>query len=55
MVCSAANDRDDDDLGYCRRDRCERALCPTDALDACAADHRRCFAACGGRVVEESR
>ena len=34
---------------------CERPRCPTDAADACEADYRGCFAACGGTVVEERR
>jgi hypothetical protein len=34
---------------------CERPRCEPAALAPCEADHRRCFAACGGTVVEESR
>ncbi len=52
MVCSATDDRYD--VG-CFRRSCERALCSTAEIDGCEADHRRCFAACGGRVVEEER
>jgi hypothetical protein len=32
---------------------CDRPRCETRALDLCEADYRRCFAACGGTVVEE--
>jgi hypothetical protein len=34
---------------------CQRPRCTADALDLCEADYRRCFAGCGGRVVEERR
>ena len=34
---------------------CERTRCPALALDACEADYRRCFAACGGTVIEDRR
>ena len=34
---------------------CERPACEPVAIRACEADYRRCFAACGGRVVEERR
>lgn len=34
---------------------CQRPRCTPDALDQCEADYRRCFAGCGGRVVEDRR
>jgi hypothetical protein len=34
---------------------CEFRQCGRGAIDACEADHRRCFAGCGGTVVEEPR
>ena len=34
---------------------CERPTCEPVAIRACEADYRRCFAACGGTVVEERR
>lgn len=34
---------------------CRRPVCPTMAFDACDAGYRRCFASCGGVVVEERR
>jgi hypothetical protein len=34
---------------------CRRMTCPTDEVEACAASYRDCFAACGGKVVEEPR
>ena len=34
---------------------CERPRCEAPALAACEADYRRCFADCGGTVVEERR
>jgi hypothetical protein len=34
---------------------CERPRCPTEAVDACEAGYRGCFADCGGTVVEERR
>lgn len=37
----------------CRRRICERPICPREGIEACEADYRRCFAGCGGRVVEE--
>lgn len=37
----------------CRRRLCQRPLCSRSAIETCEADYRRCFAACGGRVVEE--
>ena len=40
---------------FCAPSLCQRASCPTDALDQCESDYRRCFAGCGGRVVEERR
>lgn len=52
MVCSGASDRDG---VSCSRRRCERASCPRTELASCAADHRRCFAACGGSVVAAPR
>lgn len=34
---------------------CQRPACSTAAVDSCAAGYRRCFASCGGVVVEEQR
>jgi hypothetical protein len=34
---------------------CQRQSCAPIALDACDADYRRCFAECGGTVIEEQR
>ena len=39
----------------CTLAACPRPQCATDALDRCESDYRRCFAACGGTVVEERR
>lgn len=50
LLCARAND---DELVTCRRRICDRPRCPTDALAACDAAHRGCFAGCGGRVIEE--
>jgi hypothetical protein len=43
------------DGATCAPGICERERCPAPALDLCEADYRRCFAACGGTVVEERR
>jgi hypothetical protein len=32
---------------------CQRPRCPPVEAEACESDYRRCFAACGGTVVEE--
>lgn len=37
----------------CHRRRCRLTVCPRTALEACATAYRRCFATCGGQVVEE--
>jgi hypothetical protein len=34
---------------------CQRPVCGTAPFDRCDTDHRRCFAACGGTVVEGQR
>jgi hypothetical protein len=34
---------------------CTRPTCAPVAIDQCEADYRRCFAGCGGTVVEERR
>jgi hypothetical protein len=34
---------------------CDRQRCSAPALDLCEADYRRCFAGCGGTVVEDRR
>ena len=34
---------------------CEFRRCDRGAIDACESDHRRCFAGCGGTVLEERR
>ncbi|MEK0082788.1 hypothetical protein [Benzoatithermus flavus] len=39
----------------CVRRFCYREQCQPAALRSCEADYRRCFAACGGKVVEERR
>lgn len=39
----------------CVRRVCYRERCEPTALAACEAEHRRCFQACGGAVVEERR
>ena len=52
MVCSAGAERDGTS---CYRRVCRRPSCSTGALDSCEASYRRCFAACGGKVLEERR
>lgn len=49
-LCSRNNDRTG---RSCERRTCWRPLCARTELAACDADYRRCFAACGGSVVEE--
>ena len=39
----------------CAPPLCERQRCPAPALELCEADYRRCFAGCGGTVIEERR
>jgi hypothetical protein len=34
---------------------CQRPRCPPVEIESCDSDYRRCFAACGGTVVEERR
>jgi hypothetical protein len=52
LTCSAADRRD----GYsCYRRQCPRPVCSRAGLESCGADYRDCFAACGGKVVEEQR
>jgi len=34
---------------------CNRPICAPTAIRDCEADYRRCFAGCGGTVVEEPR
>jgi hypothetical protein len=42
--------------GYiCAMRLCERPRCEPPALGPCEADYRRCFAGCGGTVIEEQR
>lgn len=52
MVCSAGAERDGTS---CYRRQCRRPSCSTGGLGACEASYRRCFAACGGKVLEERR
>lgn len=37
----------------CYRAECDRPSCDAPALAVCEADYRRCFADCGGTVVED--
>ena len=39
----------------CYRATCDRPACEAPALAVCEADYRRCFAECGGTVVEDRR
>lgn len=41
--------------GTCFMRPCERPRCAGGEVGACEAENRRCFAACGGTVVEEPR
>jgi hypothetical protein len=51
-ICQAASA----DTGrMCVRRLCQRQICRPVAIESCEADHRRCFQACGGSVVEERR
>ena len=52
-VCQGANAPDGRDLHL--PDLRVPAVPRASAIDACEADHRRCFAGCGGTVVEEPR
>jgi hypothetical protein len=39
----------------CARRICQRMACPRQEVEACEASYRDCFAACGGKVLEEPR
>ncbi len=39
----------------CFHAACPRPRCAPEALNLCEADYRRCFAGCGGTVVEDRR
>ena len=52
QICQRAYAPDGQTCGF---DLCERQRCPAPALELCEADYRRCFAGCGGTVIEERR
>ena len=52
MICQQAYSSEGINCSY---RVCDRPICAPTAVRDCEADYRRCFAGCGGRVVEEPR